>query len=144
METGDDLTFDERDSAKYMLKARVIDGAFSWGSDRAPRTGYDRTMVYEMHVRGLTELHPDLPENLRGTFRGLTDPAVIKHLKSIGVTAVELLPVHTFVNDDYLLDKGLTNYWGYNTIGFFSPARRYASVPGLRVLRVQGDGRPPA
>ena len=129
METGDDLTFDDRDSAPYNLKARVIDSAFSWGSDRPPRTGYDRTVLYEMHVRGLTKLHPDLPENLRGTFRGLTDPAVIDHLKSIGVTAVELLPIHTFVNDDYLLDKGMTNYWGYNTIGFFSPARRYGSVP---------------
>jgi glycogen operon protein len=129
METGDDLTFDERDSAPYNLKARVIDSAFSWGDDRPPRTGYDSTVVYEMHVRGLTELHPDVPKELRGTFRGLTDPAVLRHLKSIGVTAVELLPIHTFVDDDYLLDKGLKNYWGYNTIGFFSPTRRYSSVP---------------
>ena len=129
METGDDLTFDERDSAPFMPKARVIDSAFSWGGDTPPLTGWDHTVIYEMHVRGLTRKHPHVPEALRGTFRGLTDPAVIRHIKSIGVTAVELLPIHTFVDDDYLLDKGLKNYWGYNTIGFFAPARRYASVP---------------
>ena len=129
METGDDLTFDERDSAPYNLKARVIDSAFSWGDDRPPRIPYDRSVIYEAHVRGLTQLNPHLPEDLRGTFRGLTDPAVTRHLKSIGVTALELLPIHTFIDDDYLLDKGLTNYWGYNTISFFSPARRYGSVP---------------
>ena len=128
METGDDLTFDERDSAAFMLKARVIDGAFTWGDDRAPLHGWDQTVISELHVRGYTKKHPSVPEHLRGTFRGLTDPAVLRHLKSTGVTAVELLPVHTFINDDYLLDKGMTNYWGYNTIGFFSPDRRYASV----------------
>jgi isoamylase len=129
VETGNDLTFDERDSARYMPKSRVVDSAFSWGDDRPPRTGWDRSVIYEAHVRGLTKKHPAVPDELRGTFRGLSEPAVLRHLKSIGVTAVELLPVHTFVDDDYLLDKGLTNYWGYNTIGFFSPDRRYASVP---------------
>ena len=129
METTDDLTFDDRDSARYMPKARVIDAAFTWGEDRPLRIGWDRTVLYELHVRGYTSRHPEVPESLRGTFRGLTDPAVIRHMKSIGVTSVELLPIHTFVNDDYLLDKGLTNYWGYNTISFFSPARRYGSVP---------------
>ena len=129
VESGDDLTFDERDSAKYMPKARVIDSAFTWGTDRAPRLGWDQLVVAELHVRGYTKQHPDVPEPYRGTFRGLTEPAVIRHLKSIGVTAVELLPVHSFVNDDYLLDKGMVNYWGYNTIGFFSPVRRYASNP---------------
>ena len=129
VETMDDLTFDERDSARYMPKSRVIDQAFSWGTDRPPRTGWDQTVIYEAHVRGLTKKHPEVPEPLRGTFRGLTDPAVIRHLKSIGVTAIELLPVHTFIDDDYLLDKGLTNYWGYNSISFFAPARRYGSVP---------------
>jgi len=129
METTDDLTFDERDSASYMPKCRVIDSAFTWGEDRPPRTRWDHTVIYELHVRGFTKLNEEVPEALRGTFRGLTDPSVIRHLKSIGVTAVELLPIHSFVNDDYLLDKGLTNYWGYNTIGFFSPVRRYASVP---------------
>ena len=128
VETGDDLTFDERDSATFMPKARVIDSAFTWGEDRRPtRLGPAR------HRRtpraGLHQAQPEVPEPYRGTFRGLADPAVIRHLKSIGVTAVELLPVHSFVNDDYLLDKGLVNYWGYNTIGFFSPVRRYASSP---------------
>ena len=129
MESADDLTFDDRDSAAFMPKSRVIDGAFSWGNDRPPRTGWDTSVIYEAHVRGLTKKHPEVPEELRGTFRGLTDPAVLRHLKSIGVTAVELLPVHTFIDDDYLLDKKLINYWGYNSISFFAPARRYASVP---------------
>ena len=129
VETGDDLTFDDRDSAKYMPKGRVIDSAFTWGADRPPRLGWDSLVIAELHVRGYTKLHPDVPEPYRGTFRGLATPSVIRHLKSLGVTAVELLPVHSFVNDDYLLDKGLTNYWGYNTIGFFSPVRRYASNP---------------
>ena len=129
MESGDDLTFDERDSAPFIQKSRVIDSAFSWGEDQRLRRGWDHLVVSELHVKGYTQLHPDVHEALRGTFRGLTDPAVIKHLKDTGITAVELLPVHSFVNDDYLLNKGLTNYWGYNTIGFFSPARRYASVP---------------
>ena len=129
VESGDDLTFDERDSAKYMPKARVIDGAFTWGNDRRPRIGWDQLVVAELHVKGYTKLHPEVPEPYRGTFRGLADPAVIRHLKSIGVTSVELLPVHSFVNDDYLLEKGMVNYWGYNTIGFFSPVRRYASNP---------------
>ncbi|MDP9095448.1 MAG: glycogen debranching protein GlgX, partial [Pseudomonadota bacterium] len=128
MESGDDLTFDDRDSAAFMPKARVIDSAFTWGNDRLPRTGWDHMVIAELHVRGYTKHHPDVPEPYRGTFRGLADPAVIRHLKSIGVTAVELMPVHSYVLDDYLLEKNLTNYWGYNTIGFFSPARRYASV----------------
>ena len=129
MESGDDLTFDERDSAPFMPRCRVIDPAFTWGDDRPPRTSWERTVVYELHVRGYTKLHPSVPEPLRGTFRGLTDPAVLDHLRRIGVTAVELLPVHTFVDDSLLLEKGLVNYWGYNTISFFAPARRYASVP---------------
>ena len=129
METGDDLTFDERDSAPFMPKARVIDSAFTWGNDRLPRQGWHQLVIAELHVEGYTKLHPDVPEPFQGTFRGLSHPSVIRHLKSIGVTAVELLPVHSFINDDYLLEKGMTNYWGYNTIGFFSPARRYAANP---------------
>ena len=143
MGSGDDLTFDERDSAPYMPKSRVIDSAFSWGDDRPPLTGWDHSVIYELHVRGYTKLIRNVPEALRGTFRGLTDPAVIGHLKSIGVTAVELLPIHTFINDDYLLDKGLTNFWGYNTIGFFAPDPRYGSARRFRVRRVQGDGVAP-
>jgi isoamylase len=129
METGDDLTFDDRDSAPFMPRCRVIDPAFTWGDERAPRVPWDRTVLYEMHVRGYTQLNPSVPEDLRGTFRGLTEPDVLDHIRSLGVTAVELLPSHTFVNDSHLLDKGLTNYWGYNTIAFFAPARRYAHVP---------------
>ena len=129
MESGDDTTYDERDSARYMPKCRVIDPAFTWGRDQPPRLHWDRSVIYELHVRGYTKLHPSVPEALRGTFRGLTHPDVISHIKSLGVTTVELMPIHTFINDDYLLNKGLTNYWGYNTISFFSPARRYASVP---------------
>jgi isoamylase len=129
MESKDDLTFDTRDSAPFLPKCRVIDPAFTWGEDRPPRTAWERTVVYEMHVRGYTQLHPDVPEEFRGTFRGLCEPEVIQHVKSLGVTAVELLPIHTFVNDSYLIDKGLRNYWGYNTISFFSPERFYASVP---------------
>jgi len=129
LESGDDLTFDERDSAPFMPRCRVIDPAFTWGDDRPPRTPWDTTIIYELHVRGYTKLHPALPQELRGTFRGLTDPNVLDHFRRLGVTAIELLPIHTFIDDSYLLDKGLTNYWGYNTISFFAPARRYASVP---------------
>ena len=129
LESGDDLTFDERDSAAYMPRCRVVDPAFTWGDDRAPRTSWPQTVIYEIHVRGYTKLHPSVPEHLRGTFRGLTEPAVLDHLRQLGVTAVELLPIHTFVDDNYLLDKDLRNYWGYNTISFFAPARRYSFVP---------------
>jgi isoamylase len=129
MESGDDLTFDERDSAPFMPKCRVIDPAFTWGDDRPPRTAWERTIVYELHVRGYTKLHPGVPKELRGTFRGLTELDVLDHIRRLGVTAVELLPVHTFIDDGTLLDKRLVNYWGYNTISFFAPARRYANVP---------------
>jgi isoamylase len=129
MESGDDLSFDERDSARFMPKCRVVDPAFTWGDDRPPRTAWERTIVYELHARGYTMRHPEVPDTLRGTFRGLTDPAVLDHIRRLGVTAVELLPVHGFIDDSHLLDKGLLNYWGYNSISFFAPARRYASVP---------------
>ena len=128
METGDDTTYDERDSARFMPKARVIDPAFTWGADHPLRTPFDQSLIYEMHVRGFTKQHPGVPERLRGTFRGMIQPDVIRHIKSLGVTAVELMPIHMFINDDHLLNKGLTNYWGYNTLGFFAPDRRFASV----------------
>ena len=140
LESGDELTFDERDSAPFMPRCRVIDPAFTWGEDRAPRTAWERTVIYELHVRGYTKLHPSVPEVLRGTYRGLTEPRVLDHIRSLGVTAIELLPVHTFVNDSYLRDKGLTNYWGYNTISFFAPNAALRACAGLRVRRVQGDG----
>jgi isoamylase len=130
METGDDTTFDERDSAPFMPKCIVVDPEFDWhGQSRLGkfRVPFDDTIVYEMHVKGFTKLHPSLPENLRGTYAGLADPDVIEYIKSLGVTSVELLPIHTFVNDSNLLDKGLTNYWGYNTIGFFAADPRYAA-----------------
>jgi len=124
-----DLTFDERDSARFIPKSRVIDPAFTWGRERAPSVPWDRTILYETHVRGYTKLHPAVPEPLRGTFAGLGRKEVVDYIKSLGVTSVELLPIHAFVNDSYLLDKGLTNYWGYNSIGFFAPDPRYAAVP---------------
>jgi isoamylase len=129
MESGDDLSFDERDNAPFIPRCRVVDPAFTWGADRPPRTPWERSIFYEVHARGYTKLHEGVAEELRGTFRGLTEPAVLDHIRQIGVTAVELLPVHGFVDDSHLLDKGLVNYWGYNSISFFAPARRYASVP---------------
>jgi hypothetical protein len=124
-----DLSYDERDSAPFMPKCRVIDPAFTWGRDRAPAVPWDRTIFYETHVKGFTKLHPAVPEKLRGTYAGPEHQAVVDYIKSLGVTSVELLPVHAFVQDQHLADKGLANYWGYNTICFFAPSRRYASVP---------------
>jgi isoamylase len=138
METADDLTFDERDNAAFMPRCRIIDPAFTWGDDRPPRTAWERTVIYEAHVRGYTKSHPGVRPELRVTFRGLVDPQVLEHLRSLGVTAIELLPVHTFVNDNYLLEKGLTNYWGYNTISFFSPC---GATPTFRTSRFQNSRR---
>ncbi|HEX7665869.1 MAG TPA: glycogen debranching protein GlgX, partial [Polyangiaceae bacterium] len=113
----------------------VIDNAFDWEGDTAPQIPLHRSVIYEAHVRGLTKLHPDVPEELRGTYAGLAHPAVLGHLKDLGVTAIELMPVHAFVDDKILKDKKLRNYWGYNTIGFFAPDVRYrsASAPGSEV-----------
>jgi glycogen operon protein len=125
----EDLSFDRRDSAAFMPKSRVIDPAFTWGRAGAkPSVPWDRTIFYETHVKGFTERHPALPERLRGTYAGLAQPAIVDHIKSLGVTSVELLPVHAFLDDSYLLDKGLRNYWGYNTIGFFAPDPRYSAT----------------
>jgi glycogen operon protein len=107
----------------------VVDQAFTWGGDQLLRTPWDRTVIYEVHVHGFTARHPDVPKNLRGTYAGLATPEVIEHLQHVGVTAVELLPVHHFVRDKHLVDRGLTNYWGYNSIGFFAPDIRYAASP---------------
>ncbi len=125
----EDTTFDERDSARFMPKGRVIDPAFTWGEDRSPRIPWDQTVLYEAHVKGFTKLHPAVPEPLRGTFRGMATREVVHYIKSLGVTSVELLPIHMFADDSYLVDKGLVNYWGYSTLMFFAPSRRYASVP---------------
>jgi glycogen operon protein len=122
-----DLSFDERDSAPFIPKCVVVDPAFSWGRDERPRTPWHRTLIYELHVKGFTRLHPDVPEELRGTYAGLAHPSVVEYLRSLGVTAVELMPVHQFVSDKFIQDRGLTNYWGYNSIGFFAPDVRYSS-----------------
>jgi isoamylase len=124
---NEDLSFDRRDSAPGMLKGIVIDPAFTWGSDTPPRTPWHRTVIYETHVKGFTMQHPDVPPPLRGTYAGLATAPVIDYLKQLGVTAVELMPVHTFVDDRTLVERGLRNYWGYNSIGFFAPEPRYCS-----------------
>jgi len=122
---GDDLTFDERDSAPFVPKCVVVDQTFSWTHPMRVRVPWDRTVIYELHVRGYTKRHPDIAQRLRGTFEGLAQKEVVDYIKRLGVTAVELMPIHSFVNDSYLLDKGLTNYWGYNTIGFFAADPRF-------------------
>jgi isoamylase len=129
VETADDLTFDRRDSAPFMMKSRVIDPAFTWGRDRRLQTAWEKTVIYETHVRGFTMRHPTVREGLRGTYAGLASQDAMDYIRSLGITAIELLPIHTFVNDSNLTEKGLKNYWGYNTIGFFAPARRYAANP---------------
>jgi len=122
----EDLEPDYTNSAAGIPKSVVIDSAFTWGNDRAPRTPWNRTVIYEAHVKGMTINHPDVPEDIRGTYLGMASDPVIQHLLSLGVTALELLPVHHFVTDRHLADKGLTNYWGYNSIGYFAPDVRYA------------------
>ena len=116
----------QEDSADATMRSVVISPYFDWGHDRPPAHEYHNTIIYEAHVKGMTQLHPLVPEELRGTYAGLAQPAVIDHLKELGITAIELMPVHQFVNDTYLQDKGLSNYWGYNTIGFFAPHNGYA------------------
>jgi len=128
-----DLSFDERNNASQVPKSVVIEQAFTWGDDRPLRRPWSETVIYEMHVRGFTMRHPLIEEALRGTYAGLATRPVIEYLQRLGVTAIELLPVHAFVADKHLLDKGLTNYWGYNTIGFFAPELRYASQPDRAV-----------
>ena len=124
-----DKSFDERDSAFLMQKCRVIDPAFTWGSGRKPETPWERTVLYEMHVKGFTQLHLLVPKSERGTFSGLAHPQVPGYLHSLGVTSAELLPIHAFVDDSYLIEKGLHNYWGYNSLAFFAPEPRYLHTP---------------
>ncbi|WP_369253081.1 glycogen debranching protein GlgX [Geodermatophilus amargosae] len=140
---GYDFTSGERnddDSAPHMPKSVVVNPYFDWGVDRPPRTPYHKTVIYEAHVKGLTMTHPDVPEDLRGTYAGLAHPAVVSYLQDLGVTAIELMPVHQFVQDDTLQQKGLRNYWGYNTIGFFAPHDEYASNTsnGMQVAEFKG------
>ncbi|MET7938077.1 glycogen debranching protein GlgX [Streptomyces sp. NPDC005322] len=115
------------DSAPHTMASVVVNPYFDWGDDRPPRTDYHRTVIYEAHVKGLTMRHPGLPDELRGTYAALAHPAIIEHLTELGVTTLELMPVHQFVHDHRLVDAGLANYWGYNTIGFFAPHNAYAS-----------------
>jgi isoamylase len=126
-----DLSLDERDSAPFVPKCVVVDPAFSWGDDEHPRTPWHKTLIYEMHVKGFTKLHPNVPETQCGTYAGMTHPSVIEYLLSLGVTAVELLPVHQFVSGKHLQDNRLTNYWGYNSIAFLAPDVRYSSSGNL-------------
>ena len=122
----EDLSFSEEDSAPYIPKAVVIDPSFDWENDKAPKIPYHKSIIYEAHVKGLTQLHPGIPEEIRGTYSAIAHPVIIQYLKDLGITAIELMPVHQFVNDGFLREKGLTNYWGYNTIGFFAPDIKYS------------------
>jgi glycogen operon protein len=133
---GDEDSINEEDSAPHMSKCVVISPFFDWDNDRSPRTPYNETVIYEAHVKGLTNTHPDIPEDIRGTYAALAHPVMIEHYKKIGVTAIELMPVHQFVHDSHLVDRGLRNYWGYNTIGYFAPHNDYAAS-GQRGQQVQ-------
>src|SRR5688500_1125530 len=124
------------DSAPFVPKCVVINPFFDWGHDRQPKTPWHQTVVYEAHVKGFTRMHPGIPEELRGTYAGMAHPVAVKYLKSLGITAVELLPVHQFVQDSTLADKGLRNYWGYNSIGYLAPHNEYAAS-GQRGEQVQ-------
>ena len=123
-----DLSQDLRDSAPFMPRCVVIDPAFDWGTDRAPNTPLHDSIIYELHVKGFTERHPAIPEALRGTYAGLAYPPVIRYLQALGITAVELLPIHQFVQDRHLVEQGLRNYWGYNSLGFLAPHGDYSSA----------------
>ena len=132
---GDPDSRNDEDSAASMPKSVVVNPFFDWGVDRPPQREYADSFIYEAHVKGLTQTHPDIPDAMRGTYSAIAHPAIIDHLKALGVTAIELMPVHHFANDSTLIDKGLSNYWGYNTIGFFAPDAKYSSssTPGGQV-----------
>ncbi len=133
---GDPEARNDTDSARYIPKSVVVNPFFDWGTDRSPRIPYHETVIYEAHVRGLTVSHPEIPEPMRGTYAGLAHPVMIDHLRGLGITAVELMPVHEFLNDHHLQEKGLSNYWGYNTIAYLAPHHAYAakgSRPGSQV-----------
>jgi isoamylase len=139
-DAGEDLSCDSRDNAWAMPKSLVIDNSFDWGDDRRPNTPLAESVIYEVHVKGFTKLFSEIPEYLRGTYAGLANKQAINYLKSLGVTAVELLPVHGHLDDKALIDRGLTNYWGYQTIGFFAPHAEYSSNrdPGAEVVEFKG------
>ena len=124
---AEDLSYSELDSAPYIPKSVVVDQTFDWEDDKPLHIPFYQTIIYEAHVKGLTKLHPDVPEEIRGTYAAIAHPSIIRYLKGLGITALELMPVHQFVNDRFLQEKGLSNYWGYNSIGFFAPDVRYSS-----------------
>lgn len=128
---GDPDSTNDDDSAAAMMKGVVVNPYFDWQGDRQPKTPYAESVIYEAHVKGLTMTHPDIPEDIRGTYSAIAHPVVIEHLKKIGVTALELMPVHQFVNDSTLQEKDLSNYWGYNTIAFFAPQNTYSAAGGV-------------
>ncbi len=127
----EDLSFSDLDSAPYMPKSVVVDHHFDWEGDEFPRIPYHKSIIYEMHVKGFTQLHPDIPEAIRGTYAAITHPVTINYFKQLGITAIELMPIHHFVSDRHLQEKEMTNYWGYNSIGFFAPDVRYSSTDGM-------------
>ncbi|MBI3299462.1 MAG: glycogen debranching protein GlgX [Elusimicrobia bacterium] len=133
-----DLAFDERDSAALAPLAAVLGGGFDWGDDRPPRTPWHRTVIYEAHVKGFTKLHPGVPEPLRGTYAGLASTAAVAHFKKLGVSAVELMPVYQRLHDRFLVDKGLSNYWGYSTLGYFAPDVGLAAEPARAADEFKG------
>ncbi len=130
-----DLSFSRRDNARWMPKCQVVDSGFDWGDDARPQTEWHESIVYEAHVRGMTMRHPEVPDRLRGTFAGLAHAAVVDYVRRLGVTAIELLPIQAFIQDRHLVERGLANYWGYNTIGFFAPEPRYLASRNLDEFR---------
>jgi isoamylase len=131
----EDLSFDRRDDAAGMPKNRVIDSAFTWGTDARPNIPWHKTLIYEMHVKGFTRCHPDVPAHLRGTYAALSTAPVIEYLTRLGITSIELMPVHSFVDDRSLVERGLRNYWGYNSIGFFALEPRYLATNSVREFK---------
>jgi isoamylase len=131
----EDLSFDRRDSAPGMPKSMVVDAAFTWGPEQPPRIPWHKSVIYELHVKGFTIRHPAVPAALRGTYAGLATAPVIDHLIKLGVTAIELMPVHYFIDDRQLVEKGLRNYWGYNSIGFFAPESRYCATNSINEFK---------
>jgi isoamylase len=131
----EDLSRDHRDSSPFVPKSVVVDPYFDWRNDTQLRTPWHETIIYELQVKGYTKLHPDIPQALRGTYAGVAHPASIDHLTSLGITAVELMPIHQAVSERHLVERNLTNYWGYNSIGFFAPDNRFSNgtAPGDQV-----------
>lgn len=132
---GDDLVMSDGTNDASMPKAMIVQNDYDWEGDQRLNTPWSETIVYEVHVKGFTQQHPQVPEELRGTYAGMAHPAAIEHLKHLGITAIELLPIHSFVDDEFLVEQGRSNYWGYNTLGFFAPAARYAAneAPGAEI-----------